>query len=64
MKDQTRKRYEKLCEKRNKSMKKKLSTEEENAPVIKSQLSEDNTDIDLVVTSYTDCRVIVEMWPA
>ena len=36
---------------------KKLSTEEENVPVINSQLSEDNTDIDLVVTSCTDFSV-------
>ena len=31
---QSRKRYEKLFDKRNKSMKKELSTEEENIPVI------------------------------
>ena len=49
MKDQSRKRYEKICQRRNKSMKKKKSsTEEENAPVINRQLYKDNTDIDLV----------------
>ena len=42
MKDQSRKRYEKPCEKRDKSMEKKLSTEEEIVPVINKQLSEDN----------------------
>ena len=57
MKDQSRKRHEKVCEKRDKSLKKKLSTEEENVPVINNQLSEDNTDIDLVITSFTDCSV-------
>ena len=57
MKDQSRKRHEKVCEKRDKSLKKKLSTEEQNVPVINNQLSEDNTDIDLVITSFTDCSV-------
>ena len=57
MKDQSRKRYEKLCEKRNKSMKKKLSTEEANVSVVNGQLSEDNTDIDLALTFCTDCSV-------
>ena len=36
---------------------KKLSTEEQNIPVINNQLSEDNTDIELVITSCTDCSV-------
>ena len=57
MKDQSRKRHEKVCEKRDKSLKKKLSTEEQNVPVLNNQLSEDNTDIDLVITSFTDCSV-------
>ena len=57
MKVQSRKRYEKLCEKRDKSMTKKLLTEEENVPVINNQLSDDNTDIDLVIKSCTDCSV-------
>ena len=51
MKDHSRKGYEKLCEKRNKSMKM------ENASVKNGQLSEDNTDIDLVIKSCTDCSV-------
>ena len=38
-------------------MKKELTTEEENVPVKNSQLSEDNTDIDLVIISCTGCRV-------
>ena len=33
--------------------------EEENIPVINGQLSEDNTDIDIVMTSCTDCSVKV-----
>ena len=38
--------------------KKKLSTEEENVPVINGQLSEDNTDIALAtIISCTDCSV-------
>ena len=57
IKDQSCKRYEKLCEKRDKSMKKKLSTEEENVLITINQLSEDNTDIDLVITSCTDSSV-------
>ena len=36
---------------------KKWSTEEENVPVINNQLSEENTDIDLVITSCTVCSV-------
>ena len=38
-------------------MKKNISTEEENVPVINGQLSEDNADIDLVITSCTECNV-------
>ena len=58
MKDQSHKSYEKLYEKRDKSMKKKkLSTEEENILLINNQLSENNTDIDLVITSCTESSV-------
>ena len=37
--------------------KKKLSTEQENVPITNNQLYEDNTDIDLVIKSCTDCSV-------
>ena len=57
MKDQSLKRYEKLCEKWDKFMKKRLSIEEENVPVTNNQLYQDNTDVDLVITSCTDCSV-------
>ena len=38
-------------------MKKKLPTEEENVLLINNQLSENNTDSDLVITSCTESSV-------
>ena len=38
-------------------MKKNSPTVEENVPAINGQLSEDNANIDVVITSCTDCSV-------